>query len=149
MNFIEILYLNNFLVQQTNCGFFEAQYYTCLEAFGTKLGYIYCDLEHRDLGECITHQKKVGRFTNLFQFNLKFTLLQFSRYQAMKDIRFKQWLRGDRKHKFEPTKDYIESVAASACGQNVYLMEKQRNPPEPTPEPWFHQRVIQTLKNMI
>ena len=67
----------------------------------------------------------------------------------MKDIRFKQWLRGDRKHKFEPTKDYIESVAASACGQNVYLMEKQRKPQEPTPEPWFHQRVIQTLKNMI
>ncbi|VDM82550.1 unnamed protein product, partial [Strongylus vulgaris] len=43
------------------CGFFEAQFFRCMEAYGAKLGRKYCDLEHRDFRECLTgdKQKKV------------------------------------------------------------------------------------------
>lgn len=41
------------------CGLFEAQYYKCMEAFGGKLGRLYCDLEYRDFRECLVKQKQV------------------------------------------------------------------------------------------
>jgi hypothetical protein len=41
-----------------------------MEAYGTRLGRIYCDLEHRDLSECTTNDKKVC-FT-MFICNLDF-----------------------------------------------------------------------------
>ncbi|VDM97852.1 unnamed protein product [Thelazia callipaeda] len=47
--------------QDTHCGFFESQYYHCLEAFGQKLGRKYCDLERRDFNECITNYKQKKR----------------------------------------------------------------------------------------
>uniref|UniRef100_A0A8R1U0M1 Complex I-15 kDa n=1 Tax=Onchocerca volvulus TaxID=6282 RepID=A0A8R1U0M1_ONCVO len=47
--------------QDTQCGFFESQYYHCLEAFGQKLGRKYCDLERRDFNECITNYKQKKR----------------------------------------------------------------------------------------
>ncbi|KAI6203570.1 DET1-like protein [Aphelenchoides besseyi] len=40
------------------CAFFEAQFYRCMEAFGSKLGRKYCDLEHRDYHECVTKEKQ-------------------------------------------------------------------------------------------
>lgn len=40
------------------CGFFEAQFYKCMEAYGAKLGRKYCDLEHRDFQECMTSDKQ-------------------------------------------------------------------------------------------
>ncbi|KAI6179459.1 hypothetical protein M3Y98_00612900 [Aphelenchoides besseyi] len=40
------------------CAFFEAQFYRCMEAFGSKLGRKYCDLEHRDYYECVTKEKQ-------------------------------------------------------------------------------------------
>uniref|UniRef100_A0A0K0DJA8 NADH dehydrogenase [ubiquinone] iron-sulfur protein 5 n=1 Tax=Angiostrongylus cantonensis TaxID=6313 RepID=A0A0K0DJA8_ANGCA len=43
------------------CGFFEAQFFRCMEAYGAKLGRLYCDLEHRDLKECVTNDKKKKR----------------------------------------------------------------------------------------
>ncbi|VDM55691.1 unnamed protein product [Angiostrongylus costaricensis] len=43
------------------CGFFEAQFFRCMEAYGAKLGRLYCDLEHRDLKECVTNDKKIKR----------------------------------------------------------------------------------------
>lgn len=43
------------------CGFFEAQFFRCMEAYGAKLGRLYCDLEHRDLKECITMDKQRKR----------------------------------------------------------------------------------------
>ncbi|VDN31127.1 unnamed protein product [Gongylonema pulchrum] len=56
---------NNFDIrgdQYTICGFFESQYWHCLEAFGQKLGRKYCDLERRDFNECITNYKQVFLF---------------------------------------------------------------------------------------
>ncbi|VDN22923.1 unnamed protein product [Gongylonema pulchrum] len=47
--------------QDTICGFFESQYWHCLEAFGQKLGRKYCDLERRDFNECITNYKQKMR----------------------------------------------------------------------------------------
>ncbi|KAM3721194.1 Mitochondrial import inner membrane translocase subunit [Dirofilaria immitis] len=47
--------------QDTQCGFFESQYFHCLEAFGQKLGRKYCDLERRDFNECITNYKQKKR----------------------------------------------------------------------------------------
>ncbi|KAJ1371784.1 hypothetical protein KIN20_033790 [Parelaphostrongylus tenuis] len=32
-----------------------------MEAYGAKLGRLYCDLEHRDLKECVTHDKQKKR----------------------------------------------------------------------------------------
>uniref|UniRef100_A0A0K0G2J1 NADH dehydrogenase [ubiquinone] iron-sulfur protein 5 n=1 Tax=Strongyloides venezuelensis TaxID=75913 RepID=A0A0K0G2J1_STRVS len=58
------------------CGFFEAQFYRCLEAYGAKLGRKYCDLEHRDLKECITGDK------------------QKKRVDAIRGERWKQYLSG-------------------------------------------------------
>uniref|UniRef100_A0AC35TR97 NADH dehydrogenase [ubiquinone] iron-sulfur protein 5 n=1 Tax=Rhabditophanes sp. KR3021 TaxID=114890 RepID=A0AC35TR97_9BILA len=43
------------------CGFFEAQFYRCVEAYGAKLGRKYCDLEHRDFKECIVGDKQKKR----------------------------------------------------------------------------------------
>ncbi|KAL7074409.1 hypothetical protein ACQ4LE_006767 [Meloidogyne hapla] len=82
----------------SSCGFFEAQFYKCLEAFGAKLSRLYCDLEHRDFSECITNEKKVRRL------------------RAMKDIRFKKWLRGDRPSMWEPTIEYIRAVKPNFAG---------------------------------
>ncbi|KAI6182252.1 Complex I-15 kDa [Aphelenchoides bicaudatus] len=47
--------------QHTICAWFESQFYRCLEAYGTRLGRIYCDLEHRDLTECTTGDKQYKR----------------------------------------------------------------------------------------
>ncbi|KAK6055907.1 hypothetical protein COOONC_06587 [Cooperia oncophora] len=41
------------------CGFFEAQFFRCMEAYGAKLGRKYCDLEHRDFKECVTSEKQL------------------------------------------------------------------------------------------
>ena len=30
-----------------------------MEAYGTKLGRLHCDLEHRDFSECLTNDKQV------------------------------------------------------------------------------------------
>jgi hypothetical protein len=46
----------------TICAWFEAQFYRCLEAYGSRLGRIHCDLEHRDLTECTTGDKQVCFF---------------------------------------------------------------------------------------
>ncbi|EFP12057.1 hypothetical protein GCK72_000915 [Caenorhabditis remanei] len=43
------------------CGFFESQFYRCMEAYGAKMGRKYCDLEHRDYQECITGDKQKKR----------------------------------------------------------------------------------------
>lgn len=43
------------------CGFFEAQFFRCMEAYGAKLGRKYCDLEHRDFRECVTEEKQKKR----------------------------------------------------------------------------------------
>ncbi|KAK5966776.1 NADH-ubiquinone oxidoreductase 15 kDa subunit [Trichostrongylus colubriformis] len=43
------------------CGFFEAQFFRCMEAYGAKLGRKYCDLEHRDFRECLTSEKQKKR----------------------------------------------------------------------------------------
>uniref|UniRef100_A0A1I7WGD7 NADH dehydrogenase [ubiquinone] iron-sulfur protein 5 n=1 Tax=Heterorhabditis bacteriophora TaxID=37862 RepID=A0A1I7WGD7_HETBA len=40
------------------CGFFESQFFRCMEAYGAKLGRKYCDLEHRDYQECLTGDKQ-------------------------------------------------------------------------------------------
>lgn len=42
------------------CGFFEAQFFKCMEAYGQKLSRLYCDLENRDYYECLTHEKMVS-----------------------------------------------------------------------------------------
>lgn len=56
------------------CGFFEAQFFRCLEAYGAKLGRKYCDLEHRDYQECLTGDKQVS-FVLFCKFSLRFYLL--------------------------------------------------------------------------
>ncbi|CAD6184114.1 unnamed protein product [Caenorhabditis auriculariae] len=43
------------------CGFFESQFFRCMEAYGAKLGRKYCDLEHRDYQECLTGDKQKKR----------------------------------------------------------------------------------------
>ncbi|KJH45648.1 hypothetical protein DICVIV_08298 [Dictyocaulus viviparus] len=43
------------------CGFFEAQFFHCMEAYGAKLGRMYCDLELRDFKECMTGDKQRKR----------------------------------------------------------------------------------------
>ncbi|GMT00644.1 hypothetical protein PENTCL1PPCAC_22818 [Pristionchus entomophagus] len=43
------------------CGFFEAQFYRCMEAYGAKLGRKYCDFENRDFNECVTGDKQNKR----------------------------------------------------------------------------------------
>ncbi|KAJ1355293.1 hypothetical protein KIN20_012632 [Parelaphostrongylus tenuis] len=43
------------------CDFFKAQFFRCMEACGAKLGRLYCDLEHRDLKECVAHDKQKKR----------------------------------------------------------------------------------------
>ncbi|WKX87901.1 hypothetical protein Q1695_007930 [Nippostrongylus brasiliensis] len=43
------------------CGFFEAQFFRCMEAYGAKLGRKYCDLEHRDFKECLSGDKQKKR----------------------------------------------------------------------------------------
>ncbi|KAF8369129.1 nduf-5 [Pristionchus pacificus] len=43
------------------CGFFEAQFYKCMEAYGAKLGRKYCDFENRDFNECVTGDKQKMR----------------------------------------------------------------------------------------
>lgn len=58
------------------CGFFEAQFYKCVEAYGAKLGRRYCDLEHRDLKECVTGDK------------------QNKRVEAIRNERWKKYLEG-------------------------------------------------------
>ncbi|KAE9549811.1 hypothetical protein FO519_006976 [Halicephalobus sp. NKZ332] len=51
--------------QGTKCGFFEAQFYRCMEAFGTKLGRLHCDLEYRDFSECLTNDKQIKRYEEM------------------------------------------------------------------------------------
>uniref|UniRef100_A0A1I7Y7M9 NADH dehydrogenase [ubiquinone] iron-sulfur protein 5 n=1 Tax=Steinernema glaseri TaxID=37863 RepID=A0A1I7Y7M9_9BILA len=70
------------------CGFFEAQFFRCMEAYGAKLGRKYCDLEHRDFQECITQDKQKKRFN------------------AIRMERRKQWLQGNRDTPFE--KDLVQ-----------------------------------------
>ncbi|PIO52987.1 hypothetical protein TELCIR_25698, partial [Teladorsagia circumcincta] len=53
------------------CGFFEAQFFRCMEAYGAKLGRKYCDLEHRDFRECLTHEKQ-KKVSILFSIPLSF-----------------------------------------------------------------------------
>uniref|UniRef100_A0A7E4ZYX5 NADH dehydrogenase [ubiquinone] iron-sulfur protein 5 n=1 Tax=Panagrellus redivivus TaxID=6233 RepID=A0A7E4ZYX5_PANRE len=86
-----------FSYQGSPCGFFEAQFYKCMEAFGTKLGRLHCDLEHRDFGECISHDK------------------QKKRYDAMRAEHWKQYIAGKRNAVYENhvkvgqlTPDYFE-----------------------------------------
>ncbi|VDD94622.1 unnamed protein product [Enterobius vermicularis] len=55
-------FCNAFLTLGRPCGFFEAQFYSCMEAFGSKLGRLYCDLEHRDYTECLTQEKSKKRW---------------------------------------------------------------------------------------
>jgi hypothetical protein len=43
------------------CGFFETQFYRCMEAYGAKLGRRYCDLELRDYKECMNRKKQQMR----------------------------------------------------------------------------------------
>ncbi|KAL6732497.1 hypothetical protein Aduo_003251 [Ancylostoma duodenale] len=43
------------------CGFFEGNFFRCMEAYGAKLGRKYCDLEHRDFRECLTGEKQKKR----------------------------------------------------------------------------------------
>uniref|UniRef100_A0AC35G2E0 NADH dehydrogenase [ubiquinone] iron-sulfur protein 5 n=1 Tax=Panagrolaimus sp. PS1159 TaxID=55785 RepID=A0AC35G2E0_9BILA len=69
--------------QSTRCGFFEAQFYRCMEAFGTKLGRLHCDLEHRDFGECLTSEK------------------QKKRYDAMRAEHWKQYMNGKNDKVYE------------------------------------------------
>ncbi|KHN70727.1 hypothetical protein Tcan_10284 [Toxocara canis] len=59
------------------CGFFEAQFFRCMEAYGAKLGRKYCDLEHRDYQECLTGDK------------------QRKRTQAIRNERRKKFLKGE------------------------------------------------------
>ena len=47
------------LSQETECGFFERNYYKCMEAFGMHLGRMHCQLEARDLTECVQQDKSV------------------------------------------------------------------------------------------
>ncbi|KAH7727591.1 CRE-NDUF-5 protein [Aphelenchoides avenae] len=70
-------------IKSTRCGFFEEQFYRCLEAYGTRLGRMYCDLERRDLKECMTGEK------------------QMKRADAIRKERIKQYLRGERDAAFE------------------------------------------------
>ncbi|KAI6218081.1 Complex I-15 kDa [Aphelenchoides besseyi] len=65
------------------CAFFEAQFYRCMEAFGSKLGRKYCDLEHRDYHECVTKEK------------------QLKRSRAIQQERIKQYLQGKRSKVYE------------------------------------------------
>ncbi|KAI6229030.1 Complex I-15 kDa [Aphelenchoides fujianensis] len=65
------------------CAFFESQFYRCMEAYGSKLGRKYCDLEHRDLHECVTKTK------------------QIQRSRAIQQERMKQYVQGKRPHAFE------------------------------------------------
>ncbi|PAV83885.1 hypothetical protein WR25_17969 [Diploscapter pachys] len=48
-------------MQHRHCGFFEMQWYKCLEAYGARLGRKYCDIEHRDFAECVNHDKSIKR----------------------------------------------------------------------------------------
>ncbi|KAI1722527.1 NADH:ubiquinone oxidoreductase, NDUFS5-15kDa domain-containing protein [Ditylenchus destructor] len=68
--------------QGTRCGFFETQFYHCMEAYGAKMGRLYCDLEHRDFKECITNDK------------------QKMRMLAIRNERLKQYIRGERDEPF-------------------------------------------------
>ncbi|VDN53285.1 unnamed protein product [Dracunculus medinensis] len=43
------------------CGFFEELFFRCMEAYGARLGRIYCDLENRDFRECLTSDKQRKR----------------------------------------------------------------------------------------
>uniref|UniRef100_A0A915NX77 NADH dehydrogenase [ubiquinone] iron-sulfur protein 5 n=1 Tax=Meloidogyne floridensis TaxID=298350 RepID=A0A915NX77_9BILA len=92
----------------SDCGLFEAQFYKCMEAFGAKLSRLYCDLEQRDFSECVTGEKK------------------FKRFRAMKDIRFKKWLRGDRPSMWEPTIEYIRAVKPNFAGMATGADKKRK-----------------------
>ncbi|MFH4975979.1 hypothetical protein AB6A40_002688 [Gnathostoma spinigerum] len=64
--------------QGRKCGFFEAQFYRCAEAYGAKLARKYCDLEWRDYRECLSEEK------------------QKKRINAIRMERRKQYLQGKR-----------------------------------------------------
>lgn len=53
------------------CGFFEAQFYRCMEAYGAKLGRKYCDFEHRDMLECVKEGKQKKRAEAIKQQRVK------------------------------------------------------------------------------
>uniref|UniRef100_A0A914XAY0 NADH dehydrogenase [ubiquinone] iron-sulfur protein 5 n=1 Tax=Plectus sambesii TaxID=2011161 RepID=A0A914XAY0_9BILA len=57
--------------QNQPCGFFETQFYRCMEAYGVSLGRRYCDLEHRDFGECLRHDKEIKRNKAIRQERMK------------------------------------------------------------------------------
>ncbi len=48
-----------YIFADRHCGFFEMQWYKCLEAYGARLGRKYCDIEHRDFAECVNHDKSI------------------------------------------------------------------------------------------
>lgn len=43
-------------------------------------------------------------------------MFKLKRFRAMKDIRFKKWLRGDRPCMWEPTIDYLRAVRPNFIG---------------------------------
>jgi hypothetical protein len=59
----------NLSLQKNYCGFFEVNYWKCMDAFGAKLGMRHCQLEARDLTECMTNEKTV-RFALTFFINI-------------------------------------------------------------------------------
>ncbi|KAI3420308.1 hypothetical protein GPALN_003619 [Globodera pallida] len=85
-------FIDNRQTAGDDCGFFEDQSVRCFAAFGAKMGRLYCDLEHRDLQECVVNAKKEKR------------------YKKIRDVRFKKWLRGEVPHIYEPLTDYLKSV---------------------------------------
>ena len=54
-----------------------------MEAFGTKLGRLHCDLEYRDFSECLTNDKQVKR------------------YEAMRKEHWKRYLEGKNNTVYE------------------------------------------------
>ncbi|VDK47558.1 unnamed protein product [Anisakis simplex] len=79
------------------CGFFEAQFFRCLEAYGAKLGRKYCDIEHRDYNECLTGDKQVLFYYHniLTSFTIINNNLQRKRIEAIRNERRKKFLKGE------------------------------------------------------
>lgn len=71
-----------------------------MEAYGVHLGRRYCDLERRDFGECIHHDKEVILYRSLQKPFLRTFSLQIKRNKAMRQERMKQFLDGKLERPF-------------------------------------------------
>jgi NADH:ubiquinone oxidoreductase, NDUFS5-15kDa len=120
-------------LQLTHCADFEMNYWRCQEAYGYHLGRRYCDLEYRDMMECMHSQKQVGavarcrlahgsprRGTTRIPLPKRRMLiappshLQMNRFSKIQKERWRQFLKGEK------DRPHSEAPGIDACQPDYY-----------------------------